>query len=375
MFNVRTLLKFNGIKSFVIPDVSYNNSIIQQQTFFSLLFFLLSDFQYKILESERITLTDPCLIQQVLKDYHDSPIAGHPGFQRAYDKIKSFFYWDNMKTDIRNYIRACPTCQKSKTDFKPNRSPMEITTTSTKFCERIAMDIVGPLPETLSGNRFILTLQDDLTKLIDAYAMPTHDAQTVAIHFLEFCTRYGFPQSALSDQGTEFTSQTFKQVNRMLSIKQKQTSPYHPQTNGSLERTHLTLKDYFRCYLSKDTDNTWDRFLNFAVYSYNTSTHKATQKTPYELVFGQQARMPLITNPRNKPTYSDLANDLSTKLKIIRKTARENQIKSKEKSKEYYDQTHHRTYNFQEGDIVLLCDKQAKAKNKVLQPNFKALIK
>lgn len=58
----------------------------------------------------------------------------------------------------------------SKADFRKNQSPMEITTTSSKFGEQVAMDIVGPLPETQNGNRFIFKLQDDLTKLIDAYA-------------------------------------------------------------------------------------------------------------------------------------------------------------------------------------------------------------
>lgn len=214
-------------------------------------------------------------------------------------------------------------------------------------------------------------MQDDLTKLIDAYALQRHDSTTVATHFLKYCTRYRFPQSILSDQGTEFTSQTFKQVDKLLSIKHKLTSPYHPQTNGSLERTHLTLKDYFKCYVNKDANN-WDEFLNFAVYSYNTKIHKSTQKTPYELVFGQQSKIPnFVAHPRMKPTYSDLATDLSNKLKIIRETARENQMKSKEKSKQYYDKTHNRTYSFKENDLVLVYNAQAKAKHKSLQPNYK----
>lgn len=371
LYSLKLLLEINQVTSFVITDISYNNSIIQQATFFTLLHFLFSKFDYQILENERIQITDPILIKQILQDYHDSPIAGHPGFQRAYAKIKQFFYWENMKSDIREYIRACSVCQTSKTDFKSNKSPMEITTTSTKFGEQVAMDIVGPLPQTKNGNRFILTLQDDLTKLIDAYALPTHDATTVATYFLKYCTRYGFPQSVLSDQGTEFTSQTFKQVDKLLSIRHKLSSPYHPQTNGSLERTHLTLKDYFKCYVNKDLNN-WDEFLNFAVYSYNTSIHKSTQKPPYELVFGQQAIIPnFLMHPRHKPTYSDLATDLTNKLKIIRETARENQNKAKEKSKIYYDKTHNRTYTFKENDLVLLRDVQAKAKHKTLQPNYK----
>lgn len=371
--NLRTILKFNNIVKFSIPNIALakNNTIIREDTFFSLLYFLFRDFDYEILSNERITVSDENLIKKILYENHDSPLAGHQGFERTYEKIKQLYSWNNMKDHIRKYIRKCKICQKSKTDFKHNKSPMIITTTSFKFCEQIALDIVGPLPITKSNNRFILTIQDDLTKFIQAYALNIHDAQTVAIHFLKFCTQFGFPNSILTDQGVEFTSKVFKEINKLMSIKHKQSSPYHPQTQGSLERTHLTLKDYFKCYINKDLNN-WDEFLNFATFSYNTSIHKSTQKTPYELVFGQRARIPSqINNPKPLANYSELADDIVNKLKILRETARENIMKSKTRSKEYFDKTHNRTYRFNEGDLVLLYDCQSKAKNKKLAPNYK----
>lgn len=156
-----------------------------------------------------------------------------------------------------------------------------------------------------------------------------------------------------------------------MQINHKLATPYHPQTNGSLERTHLSLKDYFRCYVNKDQNN-WDEFLNLATYSYNTNIHKSTQKTPYELVFGQTPRIPNIINkPITKPNYSDFARDITNKLQIIRSTARENLIKSKEKSKRYYDKTHNRTYEFRENQLILLYDRRAKNTSKRLSKNFK----
>ncbi|KAL3285433.1 hypothetical protein HHI36_023906 [Cryptolaemus montrouzieri] len=169
----------------------------------------------------------------------------------------------------------------------------------------------------------------------------------------------------------EFTSKTMKELNKMMSMKHKLTTPYHPQTNGALERTHLTLKDYFKCYVNKDQNN-WDEFMNLATYCYNTNTQKSTQCTPYELVFGQKARIPnIITNPTEKPNYSELANDIAKKLKSSRAAAVENQINSKEKSKAHYDKTHHRTYTFKENDKVILCDSYAKNTSKRLCKNFK----
>lgn len=184
LYNLRILLKHNnkGHIQFTITDLPVTNPKIKEETFTSLLFYLFRDTYYEILEEDRILINDQELIKQILYDNHDAPTAGHQGFERTYNKIKYHYYWENMKNDIKDYIKHCKTCQISKTNFRNNKSPMQITTTASKFCEQIAIDFVGPLPETRNGNRFILTLQDDLTKFIQAFAMETHDAQNTAIH-------------------------------------------------------------------------------------------------------------------------------------------------------------------------------------------------
>lgn len=119
-------------------------------------------------------------IPEILKEYHSSPTAGHTGFNKTYKRIKQYYKWPSMKKDICNFIKACESCQINKIDRKKNKSPMVITTTSNKPFQRIALDIVGPLSLTESGNKYILTLQDDLTKFSQAYAIPQHDAITIA---------------------------------------------------------------------------------------------------------------------------------------------------------------------------------------------------
>lgn len=85
-----------------------------------------------------------------------------------------------MKKDIKEYIKQCPSCQMNKTNFKPIKAPTEITSTSSKPFEKLAIDIVGPLPLTLNGNRFLLTMQDDLTKYSYATPIVNHESQTIA---------------------------------------------------------------------------------------------------------------------------------------------------------------------------------------------------
>lgn len=187
---------------------------------------------------------------------------------------------------------------------------------------------------------------------------------------LKFCTQFGFPYSILSDQGTEFSSCTLKEIKKLLAIKHKFCSPYHPESNGALERSHLTLKDFLKCYVNRDGDN-WDAFLNFAIFAYNTSIHKSTSKTPYELVFGMEPRVPTnLTKPPKQTNYSDLARDLTTKIRNIRESARNAQLVTKRKTKQQYDKTHSHQYNFKEGDLVLLHNEHAKHTSKRLKPEF-----
>lgn len=97
------------------------------------------------------------------------------------------------------------------------------------------MDIMGPLPETES--RFILVLTDYFTKWTEAYALKDHMAETVARTLMdEFICQFGVPYSIHTDQGGEFESNLFKEICNLLEIEKTITSPYHPQSDGQVER-------------------------------------------------------------------------------------------------------------------------------------------
>ena len=90
---------------------------------------------------------------------------------------------------------------------------MEITSSSSKPFEKIFLDIVGPLPLTISGNKYILTLQDDLTKFSQAYPIPNHEALTIANIFAsQFICTFGIPEKILTDQGADFNSNLLKRT-------------------------------------------------------------------------------------------------------------------------------------------------------------------
>jgi len=169
---------------------------------------------------------------------------------------------------------------------------MEITTTARHPFETCALDIVGPLTEATSGNKYILTFQDDLSKFLLAIPLSQQDAETIAREFvLNVVLKFGAPAQILTDQGSNFLSDMFKNMSRMLRIRKKHTTTFHPESNGGLERSHRVLAEYLRHYLRKNQTD-WDEWTPYAVYVYNTIVHAATAYTPFELVYGFRSGVP-----------------------------------------------------------------------------------
>ena len=131
-------------------------------------------------------------------------------------------------------------------------------------------------------------------------------------------------------------SHLMKKLENIFKVKQLTTSGYRPQTNGSLERSHIALTDNIKHYATNYDD--WDRLLPFAMFAYNTSVHKATNFTPYELVFGRMARTP-SSSPQGEEieTYGTYLRDLIVGVSKIRNLAAKNLIKANLRSKEIYD--------------------------------------
>ena len=147
------------------------------------------------------------------------------------------------------------------------RQPMQITDTATQPFERVQIDIVGPLPITPRGNKYILTIQDNFSKYSDAIPIPLIDAATVATALAQqFISRYGCLRIIHTDQGTNFTSKLMKTFCKIFKIERVTSTAFHPQSLGSLERSHHTLVEYLRQYGDKQS---WDEWLRFAIFSYN----------------------------------------------------------------------------------------------------------
>jgi hypothetical protein len=295
--------------------------------------------------------------KQILYEFHDAPLGGHRGMNKTYKVIKAQYSWVNMRREIENYVKKCRSCQVNKLLKPRKKAPMEITTTAEVPFERCSLDILGPMPETEQGNRYILTFQDDLSKYVIAVPIRQQDAETVARGFVTHVVlKYGSPHTVLTDQGTNFLSDVFRNTCKLLKIKKIQSTAFHPETNGGLERSHRVLAEYLRHYIREDQSD-WDEWIPFAMFTYNTTEHTATGYTPFELVFGRKSTLPstLADNPGPQYNYNDYVTELRRKLQMAHQIAKENLLEGKAKSKDHYDKGTE-SLELCVGDKVLLYD-------------------
>ena len=157
------------------------------------------------------------------------------------------------------------------------------------------MDILGPLPQSTRGNKYILVVGDYLSKWMEAYALPDQCAGTVAKKFVEeFVLRYGVPKQLHSDQGRNFESAIIAGMCSLLGTHKTRTTPYNPKSDGLVERFNRTLVDMVEIMLQPYSDqNNWDELLPYATFAYRTTPQESTGETPFMMMFGREAAVPV----------------------------------------------------------------------------------
>lgn len=299
-------------------------------------------------------IEDKELQQLILNDYHTLCTGGHAGVNRMYNNIKTRYFWSGLKKDVQKFVKRCDDCQRYKYS-KPNKEPMTITTTANTAFQKVFLDLVGPLGVDVNNNRYILTLQCELSKFVEAYPLVNKEANTVAKSFVDnFILRYGLPEQVCTDRGSEFLASTFQETCKMLGVKQLISTAYHHETLGALENSHKHLGAYMRIQVAKEPHN-WSSWVPYWCFAYNNSVHSETRYTPYELVFGKLCQTPANFISQVEPLYNfnDYPNELKYRLQRACTEARENLIYSKEKRKLTFDKkSNHISYKI--GDKVLV---------------------
>ena len=134
----------------------------------------------------------------VLRITHDVPMAGHLGITKTKDRVLQPYYWPGVFKDVADYCRSCEVCQRSQTQ-RPMKAEIVPMPLIAKPFQRIAMDLVGPLPRTQQGNRYILTVCNYATRYPEAIPLSSTEASRIAKELVRIFARMGIPEEILTD--------------------------------------------------------------------------------------------------------------------------------------------------------------------------------
>lgn len=276
-------------------------------------------------------------------------------------RILQHFFWPGLRAEVTNFCRACPQCQLTATRG-PSKAPLQPLPVVGVPFERIGMDIVGPVERSKSGNRFMLVICDYATKYPEVFPLKNIRAKTVAFCLIHLFSRVGFPMEILTDQGSNFMSTLLKQVYQLLGIKSLRTTPYHPQTDGLVERFNATLKQMLRKFVN-DTGSDWDQWIPYLLFAYREVPQASTGFSPFELLYGHEVREPLSLlketwagNPGVGTLNTNVVAyviQMREKLKRMSVLAQEHMSVAQQNQKTWYD-TSARVRTFEPGQKVLV---------------------
>lgn len=294
----------------------------------------------------------------LVREMHGGTTSGHLGVKKTLSRLRQRFYWLEMRKDVQEWCRVCDTCNAKKGPARKGKAPLQVHQVGAPM-ERVGVDILGPLPTTAAGNKYICVAMDYFTKWPEAYALPNHEAVTVAEVLVEqFFTRFGVPAELHSDQGREFEAEVFRECCQLLGLKKTRTTPLRPQSDGLVERFNRTLTQELAKYCTEGQTE-WDRKLPALLMAYRSAMHEATHHTPARLMMGRELRLPVdLTTGRppdeGLPTVAtDYAVALQKRLVEVHHQVRGHLKLAGEVMRRHYDRGS-RPVTFEAGDQVWL---------------------
>lgn len=239
----------------------------------------------------RIIIPDT-IRQQVLHELHKS----HFGSTRMIEIAKSYFWWPKLNEDIINITKQCTICLSHRNT--PSKTPLRTWPVPPSPWYRIHADFLGPL----YGKMFLVVV-DSYSKWPEVFQMANIGSGLTIKKFKELFLTFGFPIHLVTDNGTSFTSQEFKNFTNTIGMKHTFTPPYHPATNGAAER----FVETFKANITKMVEG--GKLLNYAIgiflSDYRVTPQKSTGISPAKLMLGREIRN-RFSLLRPTPIYQDL---------------------------------------------------------------------
>lgn len=226
----------------------------------------------------------------IFQECHESKQGSHLGINRTLHKASRRYYWLGMSTDLTNRVKKCAECKNKFYIEKINSMTPELQSTLTNSWQILGSDLIGPLPKTNSGCKYILAITDLFTKYVVAFPLPNKEVECVCTSYTKLFFQYGPPGRIISNQDGAFVNALNKLLVSKFSINNLITSAYHLQTDEKNERANQAIKTALTKLVNENQDN-WDTLLNSAVFGINTCEQSSTKFSPFYLMYGREPRL------------------------------------------------------------------------------------
>lgn len=298
----------------------------------------------------------------------------HLGTERTTELIKDRFYWPRVASEVATYIQNCGRCVARKS-IPQKAAPLQHITSNGPL-DLVCIDFLSIEPDS-KGMANVLVVTDHYTRYAQAFPTKDQKALTVAkVLFEKFFVHYGLPARIHSDQGRDFESKLIKELLTLLGIRKSRTSPYHPQGDPQPERFNRTLLAMLGT-LDPAKKPKWSQHISQLVHAYNTTRNDATGYSPYFLMFGREARLPIDlcfgvgSDEENDLKHHQYVANMRKELQKAYQLAADAASRNNERNKRLYD-ARVRNQTLEEGDRVLVRNLGLTGKHK-LQDRWNSL--
>ena len=281
----------------------------------------------------------------IQRAHHD---VGHQGFIKTLQRVQESYVWPGMRAPVRQIVQSCRECRVHQ--VLPETVHLGEMPVPDTVHHTWGIDLIGPLPTSALDQdecpRYILSCVDHLSGYAEATQIPNKKADTVweAFH-KSIVSRYGPPVVVVSDNGPEFVNRDIEKYFKQNGITHKVTTPYHPASNGKVERFNRTIQEIIkkRC----DVPHRWPSILSDALYAYNTTPSSNDNLSPYQKTFGRKPTLP------KTPGTVTSQGERFQNIRKFAKNAKEALQTRASKERQRRNENPNRT-QYSEGDLVML---------------------
>jgi len=293
--------------------------------------------------------------------------VGHGGTAKTTELISRRYYWPKIREDNKRFIKNCDTCQRTKVVEDAPYGLLQSNEAPDRPWKSIAMEFITDLPKS-EGYDTILVVIIRLTKM--SHFIPcSKDLDTrqfTNLFMKEMVRLHGLPHDIITDRGTLFTSDLWKETTGNLGIERRLSTAFHPQTDGQTERTNAILEQYLGAYINYQQDD-WCDYLPLAEFAYNTRYQETIKNTPF------------FANYSINPEYEMIGHMIPGKqtkpeeMSHLPESLRNEMVAPQLRQKEYYDLHRKPDPNLQSEDIVWLLPGNIKTTRRSKKLDYKKI--